>query len=50
MPAEQVFSTAGDIVNAQRSVLRPDHVDQLIFLKKKSVESLKSSWLHLTFC
>ncbi len=34
MPAERVFSTAGDIVNAQRSVLRPDHVDQLIFLKK----------------
>ncbi len=50
VPAERVFSTAGDIVNAQRSVLRPDHVDQLIFLKKKSVESLKSSWLHLTFC
>ncbi|XP_041726892.2 E3 SUMO-protein ligase ZBED1-like isoform X1 [Coregonus clupeaformis] len=37
VPAERVFSTAGDIVNAQRSVLRPDHVDQLIFLKKKSV-------------
>ncbi len=34
VPAERVFSTAGDIVNAQRSVLRPDHVDQLIFLKK----------------
>ncbi len=29
MPAERVFSTAGDIVNAQRSVLRPDHVDIL---------------------
>ncbi|XP_045075106.1 E3 SUMO-protein ligase ZBED1-like [Coregonus clupeaformis] len=37
VPAERVFSTAGDIVNAQRSVLQPDHVDQLIFLKKKSV-------------
>lgn len=34
VPAQRVFSTAGDIVNAQRSVLRPDHVDQLIFLKK----------------
>lgn len=34
VPAERVFSTAGDIVKAQRSVLRPDHVDQLIFLKK----------------
>ncbi len=47
VPAERVFSTAGDIVNAQRSVLRPDHVD---IFEKKSVESLKSSWLHLTFC
>ncbi len=51
VPAERVFSTAGDIVNAQRSVLRPYHVDQLIFfLIFLSVESLKSSWLHLTFC
>lgn len=50
VPAERVFSTAGDIVKAQRSVLRPDHVVQLIFLKKKSVGSLKSSWLHLTYC
>ncbi|XP_070838556.1 E3 SUMO-protein ligase ZBED1-like [Chaetodon trifascialis] len=32
--AERVFSTAGDIVSVQRSVLRHDHVDQLIFLKK----------------
>ncbi|XP_045074059.1 E3 SUMO-protein ligase ZBED1-like [Coregonus clupeaformis] len=31
VPAEHVFSTAGDMVNAQRSVLQPDHVDQLIF-------------------
>lgn len=34
VPSERVFSTAGDIVTAQRSVLRADHVDQLIFLKK----------------
>lgn len=34
VPSERVFSTAGDILNAQRSVLRSDHVDQLIFLKK----------------
>lgn len=34
VPAERVFSTAGDIVTAQRSLLHPDHVDQLIFLKK----------------
>lgn len=32
--SERVFSTAGDVVSVQRSVLRHDHVDQLIFLKK----------------
>lgn len=32
--AERVFSTAGDIVTAERSVLKPDHVDQLLFLHK----------------
>lgn len=34
VPAERVFSTAGDIVTAQRSALKPDKVDKLIFLKK----------------
>lgn len=34
--SERVFSTAGDIVSSQRSSLRPDCVDQLIFLKKMS--------------
>lgn len=34
VPSERVFSTAGDIVTAKRSLLHPDHVDQLIFLKK----------------
>lgn len=34
VPSERVFSTAGDIVTAQRSVLSADHVDVLIFLKK----------------
>lgn len=33
--SERVFSTAGDIVTAKRSLRHPDHVDQLIFLKKK---------------
>jgi len=33
VPAERVFSTAGDIVNAQRSALTSEHVDHLIFLK-----------------
>lgn len=33
VPAERVFSTAGDIVNAQRSTLTSEHVDQLVFLK-----------------
>lgn len=32
--SERVFSTAGDIVSSQRSSLRSDFVDQLIFLKK----------------
>src|SRR4029434_9484260 len=32
--SERLFSTAGDIVTAHRSLLHPDHVDQLIFLKK----------------
>lgn len=34
VPAERIFSTAGDIVTAQRSALKPEHVDQLIFLNK----------------
>ncbi|XP_052399237.1 E3 SUMO-protein ligase ZBED1-like [Carassius gibelio] len=32
--SERVFSTAGDIITAQRSALLPEHVDQLIFLNK----------------
>lgn len=32
--AERVFSTAGDIISVQRSVLTPEHADQLLFLKK----------------
>ncbi len=32
--AEHVFSTAGDIVIAQRSTLTAEHVDQLLFLHK----------------
>lgn len=34
VPSERVFSTAGDIVTAQRSALKSEHVDMLIFLKK----------------
>ncbi|XP_061127151.1 E3 SUMO-protein ligase ZBED1-like [Syngnathus typhle] len=34
VPSERVFSTAGDIVRSERSVLTPEHVDHLIFLKK----------------
>lgn len=33
VPCERVFSTAGEIINTKRSLLRPEHVDQLIFLK-----------------
>lgn len=32
--SERVFSTAGDIITAQRSALLPEHVDQLLFLNK----------------
>lgn len=32
--AERVFSTAGDVITAKRSTLKPDHVDQLVFLQK----------------
>lgn len=34
IPSERVFSTAGDILNAQRSRHKSKHVDSLIFLKK----------------
>ncbi|XP_060602039.1 E3 SUMO-protein ligase ZBED1-like [Ruditapes philippinarum] len=34
VPSERVFSTAGDILCAQRSRLKSKHVDKLIFLKK----------------
>lgn len=34
VPSERVFSTAGDIVNAQRSQLLPENVDMLVFLQK----------------
>lgn len=36
VPAERVFSTAGDIVTAQRSTLTSEHVDQLLFLSKNA--------------
>lgn len=32
--SERVFSTAGDIITAQRSALSPKHVDQILFLSK----------------
>lgn len=34
VPSERVFSTAGDMLSAQRSTLKSKHVDYLIFLKK----------------
>lgn len=34
VPSERVFSTAGDIVRAQRASLTPDNVDMMVFLKK----------------
>uniref|UniRef100_A0A3Q2CX90 BED-type domain-containing protein n=1 Tax=Cyprinodon variegatus TaxID=28743 RepID=A0A3Q2CX90_CYPVA len=45
VPSERVFSTAGDIVRSERSVLSSEHVDQLIFLKKNlskcTIESIE---------
>ena len=35
--SERVFSTAGDIVCAQRSCLKSEKVDMLLFLKKNLV-------------
>lgn len=32
--AERVFSTAGDVITAKRSSLKPEHVDHLVFLQK----------------
>ena len=33
VPAEQVFSVAGEIVNTKRASLKPENIDLLIFLK-----------------
>lgn len=34
VPSERVFSTVGDIISAKRSVISPEHLDQLLFLNK----------------
>ena len=34
MPSERVFSTAGDIVTAERAKIDPEMVDSMIFLTK----------------
>ncbi|XP_062576895.1 E3 SUMO-protein ligase ZBED1-like [Saccostrea cucullata] len=34
VPSERVFSSAGDIISAQRATLKPEYVDMMIFLKK----------------
>ena len=35
VPSDRVFSTAGDVVTAQRSRLSGEHVDQLIFSQEE---------------
>ena len=42
VPSERVFSTAGDIVSAQRASLSPENVDALIFLKKNMYVQLRN--------
>ena len=34
VPSERVFSAADDTVTQQRSLIKPEHVDMLVFLKK----------------
>ena len=36
-----MFSTAGDIVTAQRASLSPDNVEALIFLKKNTYVQIR---------
>ena len=37
VPAEQVFSVAGEVINKKRFSLKPENVDMLIFLNKNCV-------------
>ena len=43
VPAERVFSTAGDIITAECACLDPEQVEVLIFLKK-NMESSSVNW------
>lgn len=43
--SERVFSTAGDIITAQRSALNPEHLDQILFLNK----NLKTNQVRYKF-
>lgn len=36
VPSERVFSTAGDIVSAERATLHPDNVNMLLVLNKNT--------------
>ncbi len=47
VPSERVFSTAGDILNAQRSQLLPQNVDMQFFFAKKPAGNLIKPMLNV---
>ena len=34
VPAERVFSKAGELISQRRSVIKPKHVNMMLFLNK----------------
>ena len=51
VPAERVFSAAGNIVNQKRSCLLPENVNILVFLKKmKQGKSVRPNIIQTLYC